>query len=150
MTYLGKREEMGVTSASEKPFSSPLPRLFKPEHILLHLCLTSLRCWDLGQPSPAVKPSKTPSPHRPPPIRRNRIHLSRHLSHPVPLTNPVCAHRRVSLGRGWSPEYGPNAEDHVLLNLSFSTVSMSYSNTCIWMSGPAVQIGDTAQGEGMD
>lgn len=41
-------------------------------------------------------PAKLPS------LRRKRIHWSRrssHLSHPAPLTDPVCPHGRVALGK---------------------------------------------------
>lgn len=71
-----------------------------------------------------------------PSLWRKRIHLSRpssHLSHPALLTNPVCAHRHVAFGTGWSPEYGPSAKDpvHVSVNLSHSTAHMQYGNMCV-------------------
>lgn len=56
MTYLGKVRRGGVTSVSDN--HSPHAPSFNPKHISLHLCLPSSHCWDLGQPSPVVKPSK--------------------------------------------------------------------------------------------
>lgn len=53
-----------------------------------HLCLPSPRWWDVGQPSPAVNPSKLSSLSE-----ERRMHLSgpdSHLAHPALLTNHGC------------------------------------------------------------
>lgn len=129
MTYLGRRRRGGHICFWQLLSSSPS---FHPKHVSLHLCLPSVHWWDVGQPSPAVNPTK------PSPLWRKRIHLSRpssHLSHPALLTNPVCARRHVVLGRGLS-EYGQNAKGHVhvSVHLPHSTVNMGCSNMCVWMA----------------
>lgn len=122
---------MGVTSASDN--LSPQPPSFNPKHVSLHLCLPSPHCWDLGQPSPAVKPSK------PSPLKKKNTFVQTQLTsvssrapdNPCLRTQACSAWQRLD-----SPEYGLNAKDHVhvSVNLSFSAVNMGYSNTCIWMA----------------
>lgn len=129
MTYLGRGRRGGGHICFWQSFSSSPS--FYPKHVSLHLCLHSPQWWDVGQLFPPVNPTKPPS------LWRKRIHLSRpssHLSHPALLTNPVCAHRHVALGRGLSPEYGLNAKDHVHVSVSLShtTVNMGWSNMCVW------------------
>lgn len=136
---------MGVTSAPGNGFllTSPTSSAYSIVDVSRstsssHRCAVGIWGNHPLQPYP-VNPRRQ-SPHRPPPSSRLKekntfVRTSASAASPCTADKPsLCRQPLFLLARRPCPEYGPNAEDHVLLNLSFTTVNMSYGNARVWLS----------------